>query len=32
MMYLEKFFNTYFYERMFFEIFVAKGDADWLFF
>ena len=26
-MYSEKFFNAYLYEQMFFEIFVAKGDA-----
>ena len=26
-MYLEKFFNAYFYEQMFFEIFVSKGDT-----
>ena len=26
-MYSEKFFNVYFYEQMFFEIFVAKGDT-----
>ena len=26
-MYSDKFFNAYFYEQMFFEIFVAKGDT-----
>ena len=26
-MYPEKFFNAYFYEEMFFEIFVEKGDT-----
>ena len=27
-MYSDKFFNAYFYEQMFFEIFVAKGDTS----
>ena len=26
-MHSEKFFSVYFYEQMFFEIFVAKGDT-----
>ena len=30
-MYSEKFFNVYFYEQMFFEIFVAKGDTGQFF-
>ena len=28
---IQKFFNVYFYEQMFFEIFVAKGDTGQFF-
>ena len=30
-MYSEKCFNAYFYEQLFFEIFVAKGDRGQFF-
>ena len=30
-MYSEKFFGIYFYEQMFFEIFVANGDTGQVF-
>ena len=31
-MYSEKLFNVYFYEKIFFEIFVANGDTGQVFF